>query len=83
MKNLIQNVFDRFFNKKPKLDTYDFEKGFTQEQKREIVNSAITTSCQVLLTAVVMANLDEFISGDVILPDGSSWVLEFRKKPKP
>lgn len=82
MKKIIKNVYERFLSKKPPLGEYDLIKGFTAEQKKWIVDTAITTSCQVLISAVVMADIDSHIEGEVILPDGTRWVLKFNKKWK-
>lgn len=82
MKKIIENVFKRFLQRKPPLESYDLANGFTAKQKSQIVSTAITTSCEVLISAIVMANLDSHIEGEVILPDGSSWKLYFTKKEK-
>jgi hypothetical protein len=52
---------------------------FNDKQKKQIVNSALTTAGQILMTAVVLTNSEKFITGDCVYPDGSKWVIKFEK----
>ena len=56
-----------------------FSVGFTDAQKKQIVNSALTTASQILMSAIVLTNSENFIKGDCIYPDGSKWTLRFEK----
>ncbi len=54
--------------------------GFTEEQKKQIVNMALTTAGQILMSAVVLTNAENYITGDCLYPDGSKWILKFEKQ---
>jgi hypothetical protein len=51
--------------------------GFTDEEKKQIINSALSTASQVLISASVMTGSHRHITGDVVLPDGRKWRLRF------
>jgi hypothetical protein len=57
-----------------------FADGLTEDQKKHIVNSALTAAGQILMSAVVLTNSQNFITGDCIYPDGSRWTIKFEKK---
>lgn len=63
----------------PLLTDSNFAADFTDEQKKQIVDSALTTSSQILISAAVMTNSHNHITGDVFLPDGSKWRLKFER----
>lgn len=51
--------------------------GFTDDEKKQIINSALTTASQILISASVMTESLNYITGDVVLPDGRRWRLRF------
>lgn len=67
----------RLENTKDKI--LDLTKGFTPDMQKEIVNSAITSATQVLISALVMTNSHNSIMGEVIFPDDTKWRLTFEK----
>lgn len=77
--DLIKYIFDKF-NTKANHKKLTFDGNFTDEQKKEIVQSALSSASQVLISALVMTNSHEFITGSVVLPDGSKYVLTFNKE---
>jgi len=81
----IKKIFQRFWAGKiansgnPFVSRSEIADGFTEEQKAAIVNSALTTASQILITATVMTNAQNFITGDCVLPDGTKWRLKFER----
>jgi len=65
---------------KPNVSGSVFADGFTDAQKKHIVNSALTTAGQILMSAVVLTNSENYITGDCIYPDGSKWTIKFEKQ---
>ena len=56
-----------------------FKHPFKEEEKQELINHALTTSSQILMTAVVLCGAENFITGRCTFPDGSEWTLTFLK----
>lgn len=77
--NWIKSIFNLFNKGEEKPLSVDVSVGFTDEQKTQIVESAITASAQVLISAAVMTDSHNKINGDVLLPDGSKWRLTFQR----
>lgn len=57
-----------------------FNHSFSENEKKAIANSALTTASQIMMTAIVMTNSENYITGDCVFPDGSKWVLTFKKE---
>lgn len=57
-----------------------FEDGFSESDKKKILEMAITTAAKIMTSAAVMCNSHNFMTGDVIYPDGSIWKLTFEKQ---
>lgn len=87
MKIYLKNFFLRFWHGEKRKSNYNhlFNEDlhqFTDEQKQEIVNCALTAASQVLISAAVMTNSHNEIVGECILPDESKWRLEFKRIEK-
>jgi len=54
--------------------------GFSEEQNKQITESALTVASQILISAVVMTGAKNYIVGDVNFPDGTAWELHFKRK---
>lgn len=54
--------------------------GFTEEQKKEIANTALTQASKLLISACVLIKAENFIHGAVEFPDGEIWDLTFKKR---
>lgn len=54
--------------------------GFTEEQKIEIANQALTSASKVLISACVLINAQNNINGAVSFPDGEIWDITFEKR---
>lgn len=70
-------MFGNFLKKNIEVD---FSDGFNEEQKKDIVNSALTQAAKVLMTACVMTNSDNYIKGSCVFPDDSVWTITFKKE---
>lgn len=58
----------------------DTDQKFSDEDKRVLVNAALSNASKVLMSAVVMAEISDFITGDVVFP-GEKWRLRFERLP--
>ncbi len=74
------NKWLKGFFHKPDVSSAIFAEEFTEDQKTYIIDSALTVSGQILMSAVVLTGADNFISGDCNWPDGTVWTLKFERK---
>lgn len=76
MKLQIAKFFRKFLSSGKSIA---FQSEFSEEDKKQIINSALTTSSHVLISAMVMTNSHNFITGSFIMPDNTKYTLTFTK----
>lgn len=82
VRKILRNIYDNFRRKRfdsTKDELTDLAKGFPQNQKQGIINEALTTASQILISACIMTNSHEYIEGEVTFPDNSKWIISFRQ----
>lgn len=52
----------------------------SETDKQAIVEGAVSAASKVLMSASILTNSNNFIRSTLEFPDGSTWVLDFRKR---
>ena len=53
--------------------------GLGEDKKRRITEDALTIAGSALMSAAIMTGTENYITGDMVFPNGQKWTVEFKR----